>query len=67
MTKKEAREMLEKFYTQKISTQIDAGLNPKLTLPIKDEIVSNRINSKNGRTVTEVWTFIGLMKLIYDL
>lgn len=60
MEKKEAKEILEAFYTKRIQQRLDLGLEPKLSLPIVDEIVYSP-------TPFQSYTFKGLIKIIYDL
>lgn len=62
MTKKEAREILGRWVETK--TKNDLGERVDMEFPVKDEIVFSVIDPNKGY---ECWTFIGLIKLAYDL
>lgn len=65
MTKEEARFFLEGWISSK--TQDRLGEHIEMRLPIKDETVLTRtVLTPNGQVI-ESWTFIGLIKISYEL
>jgi len=66
MTKQEAREVLEKYIDSKAVDYMTEGY-VCFKLPIKDEHVYSKTSFDVQQTINESWTFLGLIKFIYDL
>ncbi len=65
MTKEKAREILENWISKKTLNCLGEHIDMKL--PIVDEQVYNKISFDEKQTICEQWSFLGLIKFIYDL
>ena len=66
MTKKEAREVLEIHLCERMLGSIK-GRQITFKLPIVDADLNSPMYINEGELVIEKWTFLGLIKYIYDL
>ena len=66
MTKDEARKMLEEYIDAKAVDYMSQGY-VCFKLPINDEHIYTKVSFDKEETVCESWTFVGLLKFIYDL